>query len=166
MGKKLMGWLPVSYLYLANILYAMAVLINLMGCTWLFTAETEGSDRSWLIDVGTSSPPPFYPTKYFLAPFPHKRFHFSSPCFTALYIIITCYVRCYNIHLALCASNQNGSDSSMEPLKVVHQFLNIWHLLDLLWSLRKPLGLIRFPSDGHSAEVCEGLPGFYSQMRL
>ena len=47
-----MGWLPVSYLYLVNILYAMFVLINLMGCTWLFTAEMEGSNISWLIDVG------------------------------------------------------------------------------------------------------------------
>jgi len=69
-GKKLMGWLPVSYLYLANILYAMAVLINLMGCTWLFTAETEGSDRSWLIDVGTSSPPPLLPHQIFSRPLP------------------------------------------------------------------------------------------------
>ena len=48
-----MGWLPVSFLYLANVLYAMAVLINLMGCTWLFMAEMEGSERSWLIEVGT-----------------------------------------------------------------------------------------------------------------
>ena len=52
-GKKLMGWLPVSLLYLANVLYAMAVLINLMGCTWLFMAEMEGSEKSWLIEVGT-----------------------------------------------------------------------------------------------------------------
>ena len=51
-GRKLMGWLPVSYLYLVNILYAMFVLINLMGCTWLFTAESEGSGISWLTDVG------------------------------------------------------------------------------------------------------------------
>lgn len=53
-GRKLMGWLPVSSLYLVNILYAILVLINLMGCTWLFTAEMEGSGISWLIDVGMS----------------------------------------------------------------------------------------------------------------
>lgn len=51
-GRKLMGWLPVSYLYLVNIVYAMLVLINLMGCAWLFTAELEGSHISWLTDVG------------------------------------------------------------------------------------------------------------------
>lgn len=51
-GRKMMGWLPISYLYLINILYAMFVLINLMGCTWLFAAEVEGSGISWLIDVG------------------------------------------------------------------------------------------------------------------
>lgn len=47
-----MGWLPVSYLYLINILYAMFVLINLLGCVWLFTAEAEGASISWLIEVG------------------------------------------------------------------------------------------------------------------
>ena len=30
-GKKLMGWLPVSSLYMTNVLYAMAVLINSHG---------------------------------------------------------------------------------------------------------------------------------------
>ena len=51
-GRKLMGVLSVSYLYLINILYAMLVLINLMGCAWLFTAEMEGAHLSWLTDVG------------------------------------------------------------------------------------------------------------------
>lgn len=57
MGRKLMGWLPISLLYLVNIVYAMLVLINLMGCAWLFVAELEGSHISWLIDVGASSFP-------------------------------------------------------------------------------------------------------------
>lgn len=54
-GRKLMGWLPISYLYLVNILYAMLVLINLMGCTWLFVAETESPGESWLCNVGAPS---------------------------------------------------------------------------------------------------------------
>ena len=52
LGQKLMGWLPVTYLFMVNVIYAMLVLINLMGCTWLFTAEQEGPHESWLIDVG------------------------------------------------------------------------------------------------------------------
>lgn len=52
LGKKLMGWLPVSSLYMINVFYAMMVLINLMGCAWLFTAEKEGAHDSWLTDVG------------------------------------------------------------------------------------------------------------------
>ena len=38
-------------------MYAMAVLINLLGCAWLFTARCEGYDRSWLTSVGEHAEP-------------------------------------------------------------------------------------------------------------
>ena len=39
-------------------MYAMAVLINLLGCVWLFTARCEGYNQSWLTSVGDASPLP------------------------------------------------------------------------------------------------------------
>ena len=34
---------------------AEQVLINLLGCAWLFTAHMEGAEQSWLVDVGMLS---------------------------------------------------------------------------------------------------------------
>lgn len=54
---KLLGLLPVWAVHLVDLLYAMFVLINLMGSLFLFTAYTEGLDRhTWLDDVGKISP--------------------------------------------------------------------------------------------------------------
>ena len=50
------GWM--LQVYLSNIMYAMAVLINLLGCVWLFTARCEGYDQSWLTSVGDACPVP------------------------------------------------------------------------------------------------------------
>ena len=53
LGGKLLGLLPVWAVHLVDLLYAMFVLINLMGSLFLFTAYTEGLDRhTWLDDVG------------------------------------------------------------------------------------------------------------------
>ncbi|BDA43662.1 Potassium voltage-gated channel subfamily H member 7 [Coccomyxa sp. Obi] len=53
LGGKLLGLLPVWAVHLVDLLYAMFVLINLMGSLFLFTAYTEGLDgRTWLNDVG------------------------------------------------------------------------------------------------------------------
>ena len=57
LGRKLMGRIPVTLVYLCNILYGMAVLVNLLGCLWLFTAHCEGIERSWLTRVGALPPP-------------------------------------------------------------------------------------------------------------
>lgn len=59
LGGKLLGLLPVWAVYLLDLCYAMAVLINLMGCLWLFTAYTEGiKGVTWLYDVGERPPCP------------------------------------------------------------------------------------------------------------
>ncbi|CAL5221214.1 g3363 [Coccomyxa viridis] len=54
LGGKLMGVLPGWAIYGADLIFAMYVLINLMGCLWLFTGITEdhrGGD-CWLKSVG------------------------------------------------------------------------------------------------------------------
>ena len=65
LGRKLMGIIPVTLVYLCNIMYGMAVLVNLLGCLWLFTARCEGLDQSWLVSVGMlpcSLPPSGWPS--------------------------------------------------------------------------------------------------------
>lgn len=59
LGRKLLGRIPVTLVYLCNIFYGMAVLVNLLGCLWLFTARCEGLENSWLTNVGecTAQPP-------------------------------------------------------------------------------------------------------------
>lgn len=52
LGRKMLGRIPVTFVYLCNIFYGMAVLVNLLGCLWLFTARCEGYERSWLTEVG------------------------------------------------------------------------------------------------------------------
>ena len=52
LGRELLGRIPVTLVYLANIMYGMAVLANLLGCMWLFTARCEGIEHSWLTEVG------------------------------------------------------------------------------------------------------------------
>lgn len=52
LGRKLVGRIPVTLVYLSNIVYGMAVLANLLGCLWLFTARCEGVENSWLAHVG------------------------------------------------------------------------------------------------------------------
>ena len=39
-------------LYLLNLVLALSVLVNLMGCIWWFVAEIEGLDNSWAAAVG------------------------------------------------------------------------------------------------------------------
>ena len=56
LGRKLLGHIPVTVVYLVNILYGMAVLANLLGCLWLFIARCEGTETSWLMDVGVCLP--------------------------------------------------------------------------------------------------------------
>ena len=48
----MLGRIPVTFVYLCNIFYGMAVLVNLLGCLWLFTARCEGYENSWLTEVG------------------------------------------------------------------------------------------------------------------
>jgi hypothetical protein len=61
LGGKLLGLLPVWAVHLVDLLYAKFVLINLMGCMWLFTAYSEGlSTRTWLDDVGVTSTLPLF----------------------------------------------------------------------------------------------------------
>lgn len=54
-GAKLTEKLPVSVLYLTNLVYSAAVLVNLLGCLWYWTARREGidSEHIWLRSVGT-----------------------------------------------------------------------------------------------------------------
>ena len=73
LSKRLLGVLPVTVVYLSNILcavglaelhqvhgylkhvprrYGWAVLLNLLGCVWLFTARCEGYENSWLTSIG------------------------------------------------------------------------------------------------------------------
>ena len=55
LSQRLLSLLPVTALYMFNILYAWAVLLNLIGCTWLYTARMEGFESSWLTSVGAPS---------------------------------------------------------------------------------------------------------------
>ena len=52
-GQRLLTLLPFTVLYLLHIVYSAAVLINLLGCFWLFTAKVmEDPHSSWLTSVG------------------------------------------------------------------------------------------------------------------
>ena len=57
LGGKLMGVLPGWAIYAADLIFAMYVLINLMGCLWLFTGITEyhRGGHCWLESVGEHS---------------------------------------------------------------------------------------------------------------
>ena len=54
LGDRLMGVLPGWAIYAADLVFAMYVLINLMGCLWLFTGITEYKQggHCWLESVG------------------------------------------------------------------------------------------------------------------
>ena len=54
LGGKLMGVLPGWAIYGADLVFAMYMLINLMGCLWLFTGITENhrGGHCWLESVG------------------------------------------------------------------------------------------------------------------
>ncbi|KAK9842771.1 hypothetical protein WJX74_002162 [Apatococcus lobatus] len=55
LGQQLLTLLPFTVLYLLHIVYSAAVLINLLGCFWLFTAKVlEDPHSSWLTSVGDS----------------------------------------------------------------------------------------------------------------
>ena len=58
LGGKLLGVLPGWAIYGADLIFAMYVLINLMGCLWLFTGITEyhRGGRCWLESVGEAGP--------------------------------------------------------------------------------------------------------------
>lgn len=52
-GKRLMATqLPLTAFLLADILYCGIALTNFLGMVWLFCAQCEGLDNSWLADVG------------------------------------------------------------------------------------------------------------------
>lgn len=53
LGRKLTGKLPSSVLYFANLIYLAAVLINLLGNLWYWTARREGLGTStvWLSSI-------------------------------------------------------------------------------------------------------------------
>lgn len=56
LGQQLLTLLPFTVLYLMHIVYSAAVLINLLGCFWLFTAKVlEDPHSSWLTSVGEIS---------------------------------------------------------------------------------------------------------------
>ena len=59
LGGKLMGVLPGWAIYGADLIFAMYMLINLMGCLWLFTGITEyhRGGHCWLESVGRLSVP-------------------------------------------------------------------------------------------------------------
>ena len=52
-----MGVLPGWAIYAADLVFAMFMLINLMGCLWLFTGLTENDQggHCWLESVGELS---------------------------------------------------------------------------------------------------------------
>ena len=54
LGGRLMGVMPGWAIYAADLVFAMYVLINLMGCLWLFTGITEYKQggHCWLESVG------------------------------------------------------------------------------------------------------------------
>jgi hypothetical protein len=54
LGGRLMGVLPGWAIYAADLVFAMFMLINLMGCLWLFTGLTENDQggQCWLESVG------------------------------------------------------------------------------------------------------------------
>ncbi len=53
LGQQLLTLLPFTVLYLLHIVYSAAVLINLLGCFWLFTGKVlEDPHTSWLASVG------------------------------------------------------------------------------------------------------------------
>jgi hypothetical protein len=53
LNGKLLGLLPIWAVYLVDLCFAQFVLINMMGCLWLFTAYTEGiTSINWLAKVG------------------------------------------------------------------------------------------------------------------
>lgn len=54
LGGKLLGVLPGWAIYGADLVFAMYMLINLMGCLWLFTGITEDhrGNHCWLESVG------------------------------------------------------------------------------------------------------------------
>ena len=52
-GKRLMATqLPLTAFLLADILYCGVALTNFLGMVWLFCAQCEGPESSWLADVG------------------------------------------------------------------------------------------------------------------
>ena len=57
LGRRLAGKLPSSTVYLINLMYSAAVLVNLLGCLWYWTARREGidSDHVWLASVGAGT---------------------------------------------------------------------------------------------------------------
>ncbi len=57
LGGKLMGVLPGWAIYGADLIFAMYMLINLMGCLWLFTGITEDhrGGQCWLKSVGETA---------------------------------------------------------------------------------------------------------------
>ena len=53
LGRRLLAWrLPLTAWLLADILYCGFALTNFLGMVWLFCAQCEGLDNSWLADVG------------------------------------------------------------------------------------------------------------------
>ena len=60
LGRKLAGMMPSSILYFINLMYSAAVLVNLLGCLWYWTARREGihSDHVWLRSVGEAPSAP------------------------------------------------------------------------------------------------------------
>ncbi|KAK9792471.1 hypothetical protein WJX73_000921 [Symbiochloris irregularis] len=54
LGRKLTGRLSAAVVYFISLVYTAAVLINLLGCLWYWTAAREGLDKPniWLRDVG------------------------------------------------------------------------------------------------------------------
>eukprot|EP00208_Stichococcus_sp_RCC1054_P002961 CAMPEP_0206142088 /NCGR_PEP_ID=MMETSP1473-20131121/15486_1 /ASSEMBLY_ACC=CAM_ASM_001109 /TAXON_ID=1461547 /ORGANISM="Stichococcus sp, Strain RCC1054" /LENGTH=627 /DNA_ID=CAMNT_0053536937 /DNA_START=255 /DNA_END=2138 /DNA_ORIENTATION=- len=53
LGRRVLSWqLPLQFLYGADIIFLGLVLTNLLGMIWLFTAQSEGLENSWLTNVG------------------------------------------------------------------------------------------------------------------
>jgi hypothetical protein len=50
--RWLQRYMSTAGLYLLNLVLALSVLVNLMGCIWWFVAEIEGLDNSWAAAVG------------------------------------------------------------------------------------------------------------------
>jgi len=45
--RRAQRYVSTATLYLVNMVLALTMLVNLLGCIWWFVAELEGLDNSW-----------------------------------------------------------------------------------------------------------------------